>query len=506
MGPEGGKPRASLKPIGAAAFGYREARRLLWRAGFGGTPAQARLLAEWGPREAVDSLLNVEKALIYPAPRADDFDGTIMTPPTREQREELVRARRSQDEDALARLRMQREQRERSDRRQIREMQRWWLKRMIETSRPLEEKMSLFWHGHFATNYRTIENSYHMFQQNELFRRHAAGSFAGLLGAIIRDPAMLAYLDNNDSRKGKPNENLARELMELFSLGEGNYSEADIRDGARALTGYTFEGNEFAFKAERHDDGVKSILGRRGRLKGEEFVGAILERPACAEFIAYKVYRFFIGSVPETGSPMRQPVVSYVRALASTLRSSRYDLKPMLRRMLLSEHFYDASGAPARIKSPAELVVGATRSLRAPARDLGVLIDAMDLMGQNLFFPPSVKGWDGGRSWINTSTLFVRTNILNFLLTGRMPRGRDPLAEKERYDAAPILEGVPLRTRRDPALMAAHILDCALCVEVSQTRRDALGEFIRSQGENDLVETVAQSLALVAAMPEYQLC
>ena len=203
---------------------------------------------------------------------------------------------------------------------------------------------------------------------------------------------------------------------------------------------------------------------------------------------------------------MRQPVVSYIRALASTLRSSRYDLKPMLRRMLLSEHFYDALGAPARIKSPAELVAGATRSLRVPVRDLGVLIDAMDLMGQNLFFPPSVKGWDGGRSWINTSTLFVRTNILNFLLTGRMPRGRDPLATKERYDAAPILEGVPLRTRRDPSLMAAHILDCALCVEVSPARRDALAEFIRSRGESDLVETVAQSLALVAAMPEYQLC
>lgn len=500
------KPTASMKPIAASAFGPSQARRLLWRAGFGGTPSQARVLAEWGPERAVDTLLNVEEALVYPAPKADDFDSTIMASATREARMEAARARRAQDEDTLAKLRMEREQRERKDRRQIREMQRWWLTRMIETSRPLEEKMSLFWHGHFATSYRTIENSYHMFLQNEMFRRQAAGNYADLLESIIRDPAMLAYLDNNDSRKERPNENLARELMELFSLGEGNYSERDIKEGARALTGYSFEGNQFAFEANRHDDGVKTILGRTGRLKGEDFVGAILARPACSEFIAYKLYRFYIGDLPAPKSPMRQPVVSYVRTLAATLRGDKYQLRPMLKKMLLSEHFYDTVGAPARIKSPAELVVGAMRSLRTPARDVDVLTDAMDLMGQNLFFPPSVKGWDGGRSWINTSTLFVRTNIANFLLTGRLPRGYDALATTERYDAAPILEGVNSRTRKDPALLATHVLDCALCVEVPAEKRDALAEFIRSRGQNDLATTVAESLALVAAMPEYQLC
>ena len=506
MGGEGAKATASMKPIAASAFGPSQARRLMWRAGFGGTPAQAQVLAEWGPEQSVDTLLNVEEALVYPAPKADDFDGSIMGGDVRAQRRAEAQARRAQDEDELARLRRQREERERNDRRQIREMQRWWLTRMIETSRPFEEKMALFWHGHFATSYRTIENSYHMFLQNEMFRRQAAGSYAQLLDAIIRDPAMLAYLDNNDSRKEKPNENLARELMELFSLGEGNYSEKDIKEGARSLTGYTFEGNEFAFRAERHDDGVKSILGRTGRLKGEDFVVAILARPACSEFIAFKLYRFFIGDLPPTGSPMRQPVISYIRNMAATLRSGKYALRPMLRKMLLSEHFYDTARAPARVKSPAELVVGAMRSLRTPARDLNVLTDAMDLMGQNLFFPPSVKGWDGGRSWINTSTLFVRMNIANFLLTGRLPRGYDAMAGEERYDAAPILEGVNSRTRKDPDLLAAHILDCALCVEVSAEKREALAVFIRSRGQNDLATTVGESLSLVAAMPEYQLC
>ena len=148
----------------------------------------------------------------------------------------------------------------------------------------------------------------------------------------------------------------------------------------------------------------------------------------------------------------------------------------------------------------------ALRSLRTPALDVNVLTDALDLMGQNLFFPPSVKGWDGGRSWINTSTLFVRTNIANFLLTGRLPRGFDAMADAERYDAAPILDGVNARTRKDPGLLASHVLDCALCVEVSAEKRDALAAFIRSRGQNDLARTIAEALALVAAMPEYQLC
>src|SRR5690606_13048221 len=156
--------------------------------------------------------------------------------------------------------------------------------------------------------------------------------------------------------KERPNENLARELMELFSLGEGAYTERDIKEGARALTGYTFEHNTFVFRRERHDDGVKSMLGRSGRLDGDGFVDAILARPACADFIAYKLYRFFIGSLPEKASPMYGRVVAYIKGLAGTLRSSNYALKPVLRRMFLSEHFYDEEGAPARIKSPAELV------------------------------------------------------------------------------------------------------------------------------------------------------
>ncbi|PKP96398.1 MAG: hypothetical protein CVT74_17160 [Alphaproteobacteria bacterium HGW-Alphaproteobacteria-13] len=454
----------------------------------------------------MDSLLDFERAPEYPKPKAEDFDGGIMAQPTEEARRELMRARRTQDEDALARIRQARQERQRLDRGQIARMRRWWLGRMIETGRPLEEKLTLFWHGHFATSYRTIENSYHLFLQNELFRRHAAGSFAGLLRSIIRDPAMLAYLDNNENRKGRPNENLARELMELFTLGEGAYAERDIKEGARALTGYSFEGNGFVFRGADHDDGPKSILGRSGRLTGDDFVAAVLEKPACADFIASRVYRFFVGEIPPKGDPKRAPVVGLVRSLAGTLRAARYEMKPMLRRLFLSEHFHDREGAPARIKSPAELVVGAVRSLRTPTRDLGELTRVMEMMGQSLFFPPSVAGWEGGRSWINSSTLFARANALRYLLTGQ-PQGGDGAPDgDERYDPAPMIEGLDHRARAEPALLARELLNRTLCVETTPEKEKALAGYLRSLAREDLSTAVAGALSLVTAMPEYQLC
>ncbi|MGE4198722.1 MAG: DUF1800 family protein, partial [Phycisphaerales bacterium] len=271
----------SMRPIADSNFGFDQARHLLWRAGFGGTPKQIQTLVSWGAKRAVEYLVNYEDVPTDTVSESE-FDRNIMRPATAEEREMNVRARRMNDEETVARLRARRQEAEREDRRQMSSIQRWWLKRMIETPRPLEEKMTLFWHGHFATSYRTIEDSYHMFMQNQLFRKHAVGDFRELLFAIIRDPAMIAYLDNNDSRKGRPNENLAREIMELFSLGVGNYTEQDIKEGARALTGYTFEDDDFTFQKNNHDEGRKSILGRSGTMDGDVFVKAILEQRACS--------------------------------------------------------------------------------------------------------------------------------------------------------------------------------------------------------------------------------
>jgi uncharacterized protein (DUF1800 family) len=503
---------ASMSPIRPAAFAYTQARHLLWRAGFGGTPEQIQTLVSWGPEKAVDYILDFDK-VPWEEPGERLFDPDIMRPPTEEERRALAEARRRSDEDTLARFRQLRQMAEQEDRRQIREMQKWWLKRMIETPRPLEEKMTLFWHGHFATSNRTIENSYHMYMQNQLFRRHAVGNFGDLLFGIIRDPAMLAYLDNNNSRRTRPNENLAREIMELFALGIGNYTERDIKEGARALTGYTFEDDRFVFQRNNHDTGTKTILGTTGAIDGDGFVRVILAQRACADFISRKLYHYFAAELPSVESAPRvedlpSPAREAVRALSSTMLASRYQIKPVLRRLFLSEHFYSPGLLNEQVKSPVELVVGAIRSLNCPARDLGVLNDALDLMGQSLFFPPSVKGWAGGRSWINTSTLFVRQNILAFLLTGKRPRGYDATADTQRYDPTPLLAELAradAASAGDPAKVVDYLLRLTLGQAPSHAA-DALRAFLASTGNQITRDSLIALLLLITAMPEYQLC
>src|SRR5690606_18124445 len=207
-----------------------KAQHLLNRAGFGGTPDQVQALASMGLNDAVDYIVNYESIAEEPVP-VERWDASIIRPPTDEERERARTARRNNDEATLEQIQRERNRRTAADRRQMAEIQKWWIRRMIETGRPLEEKMTLFWHGHFATSYRTIEDSWHCLLQNQLFRSHATGSFAKLCFGIIRDPAMLEYLDNDENRRRSPNENLARELMELFILGEGNdYTEQDIRE------------------------------------------------------------------------------------------------------------------------------------------------------------------------------------------------------------------------------------------------------------------------------------
>ncbi|MFG0286372.1 MAG: DUF1800 family protein [Phycisphaerales bacterium JB039] len=496
-----------MRPIRPDEFGYDQGRHLLWRAGFGGTPAQVQTLVRWGPEEAVGYLLDVEK-VPFESPDADLFDRDIIRPPTAAERAQAAEARRRRDEDALARIRAARQEAQRTDRRQIRDVQRWWLTRMIETPRPLEEKMTLFWHGHFATSYRTIENSYHMYLQNQLFRRHALGSYAELMYQIIRDPAMIAYLDNNDSRRDRPNENLARELMELFSLGVGAYGEQDIKEGARALTGYTFRDDAFYFDERNHDPNPKRILGRSGPMDGDGFVSAILEHPACGRFMARKLYRYFVADLPDRDDDIDPETREVLDRMASTFRRNRYQIRPVLRELMLSEHFYDDRIMAQQIKSPAQLVVGAVRSLLVPVRDLGVLLEAMDLMGQNLMMPPSVKGWDGGRAWINTSTLFVRQNTLSFLLTGRKPGGYDALAAQETYDPQPALaelERASPGALRDPDRLIDYLLRFMLGRAPDHAQR-TLHEFVRANGNDISTDMTIGLMLLITAMPEYQLC
>jgi uncharacterized protein (DUF1800 family) len=498
-------PINSLRELKPRDFDYWKAQHLLNRAGFGGTPSQVRAITNMGLDGAVDFIVDYDK-INFAAVTADQFDKDIMRPPTAEERMALQQARRSNDESARARIQQERMQREQADRRQMAEIQRWWLKRMIETSRPLEEKMTLFWHGHFATGYRAIEDSYHMFVQNHFFRTNAVGNFADLVYGIIRDPAMLAYLNNNQNRKERPNENLARELMELFTLGEGNvYGERDIKEGARALTGYTFNDDTFDFRPEAHDTGEKHIFGQSGKFDGQDFCKMILSQRVASEHICWKLYRYFVNDLP--GEPDKDSQ-GFILKLAKLFRDEQYAIKPLLKTLFKSEHFYDEANIAALIKNPTQLIVQAIRSLRTPARSLGALASAADLMGQNIFYPPSVKGWDGGRAWINTSTLFVRQNLMIYLLTGRRPDAYEWEADGTAFDARHLIEQLNQSAHGQPDAEAVvlYLLRFTLGTQPHASRVQTLTKFVNDRGQEVDNETLIALLSLIAAMPEYQLC
>lgn len=494
------------EPLRGTDFDYAAARHLLMRAGFGGTPAQVRALADGGLDKAVDTLVKYE-GVAYDPVSPDDFDRDIIKPLTAEERAELLRARRDKDEAVVERYQRRENEAKAADRRQVAEMQRWWLRRMIESPRPLEEKMTLLWHGHFASGYRTVEDSWNMFQQNQLFRRYATGNFATLVLEVIRDPAMIKYLDNDDSRKGRPNENLARELMELFTLGEGSgYTEGDIKEGARSLTGYTFADNEFIFRDGNHDADAKVIFGKRGKWNGDDFARMILSQKACSEFICGKLYRAFVNDSRSRSVADARAQQEFVRKLAAQLRQEQYELKPVLRTLFRSAHFYAPENRGAVIKSPVQLVAQMIRDFHTPPRQLSALAAACDLMGQNLYQPPNVKGWDGGQSWINTSTLFVRQNVAVYLLTGRRPDIYDWELDTERWNALALVEHL----RRDGVIPTDAAVDwllrMALATEPHPERRAQLQAFARQAGaalDNDRVVAI---LALITALPEYQLC
>ena len=495
----------SLSQIRDEDFGYAQARHLLLRAGFGGTDKQIRTLADWGPEAAVDHLLNYEDVPYTPDKRTA-YDANIITPANEAQRRALKRARQTNDKEALDSFNAQRMKNKRADRTQMREIQKWWITRMIQTPRPLEEKLTLFWHGHFATSFRTIEDSYHMYMQNRMLRANATGNFANLLRGIIRDPAMLKYLNNNLNRKSSPNENFAREIMELFSLGEGNYTENDIKNGAKALTGYTYRDDAFFYNKQAHDNTTKRILGSAGNLDADGFVNAILMSNACAPFISAKLYKFFAADIPTDVSRLSGPQRTVVRKLSTMLQQQRYELKPVLRKLFLSRHFYDPSVMGDKIKSPVELLVGAIRTLNAPARNTVLLAEAMDMMGQSVFLPPSVKGWDGGRSWINTSTMFMRQNTLVYLLTGRAPGRR--FVDKTNFDPTrlvPSMNDPRLDSNPPPELIANELLELTLGHR-SSTVAKSLVEAAERVDKPNSPKGMITMLLLITSMPEYQLC
>jgi hypothetical protein len=334
----------------------------------------------------------------------------------------------------------------------------YWLYRILFHADGLREKMTLFWHSHFATSNEKVRGETLMLEQNELLREHALGEFSSLLHAILIDPAMLIWLDGADSPKAKPNENLAREFLELFTLGVGNYTETDIREAARALTGWTQDAESygtprFRFDSRRFDDGRKTFLGCAGPWGRNDLIRITLAQPACAVFLCRKLYRQFIRDDGEPPPELLEP-------LADELRSHGYSVQHVLGIILRSRHFYADENRRQRIASPVELSVGLLRALNIPRSDvrLSPLAEACRSQGQELFYPPNVAGWAGGRRWITSTNVVERTNWLSDVIWGNPESDLplfDPHAWMERSgvsprDAGPVLVDLLLQGDLSP--------------------------------------------------------
>ena len=377
----------------ATSLGFDDARHLLTRTSFAASPADIDSFSRLTREQAVDRLLAWT-------------DKPRITPPPAWVREPVVPGSQVRAMSVEERRQFQNT----NVRRGI-EMRGWWLQEMVTTPSPLTEKMVLFWHNHFVSSQQKVRQPQYLYQQNVLLREHALGNFGAFLHAIARDPAMVIYLDNASNRKGQPNENFAREVMELFTLGEGNYSERDIKEAARAFTGWSIdaEKGDFLFRAGAHDDGVKTVLGRSGNFDGDGVLDILLAQPQTAEFIVRKLWREFVSPTVTAAD------AAEVRRLAGVFRDSRYDIRATLRALLISDAFYAQQYRATLVKSPVDLVVGTLRQFQFTTGDVAPFALTVAQLGQNLFSPPNVKGWPGGEAWINSTTLLGRKQFLDRL-------------------------------------------------------------------------------------------
>ena len=409
-----------LSSISADDWNYQAAAHLLERGGFGATPEEIERIAAMTPEAAINWLVNYsESPDTAPTYDASPIWDPGMDPFPKSRAEAVRRARDTGISMGVSILPAGESRRLqpvvnkffyglRSNAVETQRLATWWGERMLVSQRPLEEKMTLFWHGHFATGNNKVRDARMVYQQNEMLRTHATGNFKDLLLGILRDPAMLVYLDNGENVKGHPNENFGRELLELFTLGVGNYTEQDIREGSRAFTGWTNDVLEFKFDSAQHDFDAKTFLGQTGPFNGEDIIEIILQQSAAAEFVVDKLYRYFV----------REEISEAVKNdLASIFRDSGYEIKSVLRRIFFSRDFYSSESYATQIKGPVHLVVSTYKKLGLV--ELPTIPDFNRLtanLGQTLFNPPNVAGWAGGRTWVTPATLLQRGNLFRSVL------------------------------------------------------------------------------------------
>jgi hypothetical protein len=443
-----------LAPISPSEWNYERAAHLLERAGFGGTPEDIERLVQMGPAEAVRHLVYYQQVNNITFPPFDPsgiFPSEDFVPPM-DVGEPIRQAARTGE--ALG-ITVERKPGTTwlqpvvdagffysfANNGEMVRVAHWFGQRMLATERPLEEKLALFWHGHFATENQKVRDYRKLMAQWELFRRRGNGNFRDLLLDVSKDPAMLIYLDGKMNVKGHPNENFARELFELFSLGVGHYTERDIQEAARAFTGWGLEHNHFVKRAALHDDDEKTVFGTTGQFDGEQIIDLILQHPACAPFIARKLYRFFV----------REEIAPELEAqLATRLRESHYDIAPLLETIFLARDFYSEAAVATQIKSPVHLLISTYKKLGLKAMPGVPNFGITAALGQQLGAPPNVAGWQGGRTWINPSTLLQRQNFARYML---FPREIPPPSRQPMDFVATIIGHGPYQQLQD---MAQH--------------------------------------------------
>jgi uncharacterized protein (DUF1800 family) len=495
-----------LAPLSAGKWNEQTAAHLLNRAAFGGTPVEIEATRKKGLAAAVHQLVD-------PA-----GDAANLPPPTwahpRNIRAMRMEARGLKDEpeqrkEKIREIRMMEGE-------QILDLRRWWLNRMMNGPAPLLEKMTLFWHGHFATSVQKAKDGYWMWLQNDTLRRNAFGNFATLTKKISRDPAMMIYLDLPQSRKEHPNENWARELMELFTVGIGNYSEQDVREAARAFTGYRLDmtTQQFRFAPFQQDRGTKTFLGRNGALSGDDIIDILVKQPACAQFLARKLWRFFVEDDP---SPQ------IVDAVAGRIRAHNYEIRPVLREIFSAEEFYSERAMRSQVKSPVQYLVQTAKLLETQLPSPIAAQNAMRQMGQILFAPPNVKGWDGGKAWITTSTLLFRYNFANYLINGSamLPAGAaaarakaagpgfrmrpQELAEQLRRDPIDVSKVVPAELRDKPAELVDLLSARLFQTRAPENEMKSFVQYLEARKPDTGDETMRGLLHLMMSTPQFQL-
>ena len=409
-----------LRPIDQAQWNAQRAAHLFERAGFGATPRDIERALAVGARATVQRLVRpqgvADPAAVAFEPSGIPEGGIDPFPEGRPQATDAAKARGEAIGVLVKPAGNRRAQPVvdkfffwlRASALECNRIGYWWANRMMVTERPLVEKMALFWHGHFATHEDKVRDHRKMLQQLELLQRQGLGNFRDLMIAVAQDPAMLAFLDAGVNVKGAPNENFAREILEMFTMGVGHYGERDIREAARAFTGWNFQGTWFRNDVDKHDDGTKTVFGREGRFDGVQMIDLILAQPATADYIAGRIYRFFV---------REQLAPATARRLGAVLREHRYELAPLLETILLSRDFYSAPSVGTRIKGPVELLVSTYRKLGLTGvPGLPDFNETTRALGQHLLHPPTVAGWAQGRAWITPGLLIERGNFVRDLM------------------------------------------------------------------------------------------